>query len=108
MSLFITHNGETVEPDMFVLLYMPIERKEAVEAFLEEHNLARKFVVIEGNLSTSITDDDGTHITDHPTIKTLVLMMRDKKVLFEYKLSGKHHELLTRITEYVNGRKEES
>jgi len=108
MSLFVTHNGEKVDCDMFVLLYMPLERKDAVQAYLDEHNLSRKFVVIEGKLSTKI-DAEGLREDDpiSAPIETLVLKMRDQKVLFEYKLSAKHHELLTKITEYVNGSKKE-
>ena len=39
-------------------------------------------------------------------IKSLCLKMRDDRVLFEYKLSGKSDKLLEEITNYVHGEEE--
>ena len=107
MGLHVIHNGENIDPEKFILLYMPLERADAVREYLDKHDLTRKFELIEGKITTELMHDtDDTPISD--PITSLVLKMRSDKILFEYKLSGRHHELLTKITEYVNGREEES
>jgi len=107
MGLFVTHNNEPVSADKFILLYMPAERAPLVQEYLDKNNLAKKFNVIRGTVSTELRDAGETEssLFSKP-IDTLVLIMTSDKVLFEYILSGKRLELLTKITEYVNGSEE--
>ncbi len=108
MGLYVTYNSERVDPEMFVLLYLKPENEAAVRQYLDENGLSKKFDVIYGELSTKViheSDEPGEIV--HTPVKTLILKMRDEKVLFEYTLSQKHLELQTKISDYVNGRKEE-
>ena len=108
MGLYVTYNNELVDPEMFVLLYLKPHNEEAVKQYLDEHDLDKKFDLIYGELSTKLVEDnDEPGELVHTPVKALVLKMRNEKVLFEYMLSQKHLELQTKISDYVNGRKEE-
>lgn len=104
MGLFVTYNGENVDPEKFVLLYMPLECADKVQEYLGKHKLTNKFQLIHGEVSAALEEDSEVPLAN--PVKTLVLMMRSDKVLFEYKLSGKHYELTAKITEYVYGSEE--
>lgn len=104
-NLYVTHNGEKlrIDPDMFVLLYMPLEQASMVQDFINESNLQNKFDVIDATITVEWdTDDRPSDSKPDDPIKSLCLRMRDDKVLFEYRLSGRIDKLLTDVTEYVN------
>ena len=106
-KLYVTHNGKQtpINPDMFVLLYMPQEEAPYVEEFLAETKLDAKFKLVLANIYLKLEDDDHTY-DEGEGIKSLVLKMTSEKVLFEYKLSGRQEALLTQIQEYIHASKE--
>ena len=101
-SLTVACNGKLVDPDLFILLYMPPELKDKVADFLREESLDKKFDVWTAEIGVS-TDEDGV-LADG--IKSLMLMMTSDRVLFEYKLSNKQDKLLSKINDYVYGKEE--
>ena len=109
-NLYVTHNGEQlrIDPDMFVLLYMPNEQAKRVQQFINEHNLQNKFDVVNATISVHWEEDEKDPTDSSEPIKSLCLKMCNEKVLFEYKLSGRVDKLLTDITNYVNGSEEEN
>ena len=103
--LCVSFNGEELDPDMFVLLYMPIELKEKVQEFLHEEGLDKKFDVFMATVGIEL--DEGDHQEKLAEgVKSLMLKMTSNRVLFEYKLSGKQDKLLAQINEYVYGKEE--
>jgi len=103
-NLYVTKNGEdiAIDPEMFILLYMPAEMSKDVQAFLNKHNLQEKFDIVNASITIRWDNDEDEGTVNDP-IKSLCLRMRDEKVLFEYKLSGRADKLLTNITDYVHG-----
>ena len=107
-KLYVTQNGKKtpINPEMFVLLYMPQEQAPYVEKFLAETGLGAKFSLILANIYLRLEEDDGHTYKPEEGIKSLVLQMTSEKVLFEYKLSGRQETLLTQIQEYIHASKE--
>ena len=103
-GLYVTRDGVEVkdDPDRYILLYMPLEMLEQVEQFLIEYNLQDKFDAIPAEFTVRAEGSDET--TD--AIKSLMLRMKDDKVLFEYKLRGKEDKILDKLHEYFYGEEE--
>lgn len=103
-SIYVIEDGEEVpmNPEMFILLYMTNEFYEDVNRFLEEKNLQGKFEVIQGDIS--VRDMNTSEEEWTKGITSLLLKMKNEKVLFEYKLSQKQDVLMTELNEYIYGK----
>ena len=103
-DIYVIEEGEEVpmNPEMFILLYMTNELYEDVNRFLEEKNLQNKFEVIQGEISVRDINTPEEEWTKG--IKSLLLRMKNERVLFEYKLSQKQDKLMTELNEYIYGK----
>lgn len=106
-GIYITEDGKEskIDPEMFILLYMGPENTSRVLDFLAESGLDKKFELVEAEIFARFDQDLAQD--SHDSIKTLVLKMKDDRVLFEYKLSGKQTTLLEQITNYLYNGEEE-
>lgn len=102
VSINFTENGSTVElnAEMLVMLYLPFDVAEETKKFLKRNRLDEKFEVIEAEIRIMSREDDD-FMKDVEPIRSLLLKMKDEKVLFEYKLSDKEDELIEKIRNYV-------
>ena len=108
-SLYVVSKNENkkINAERFILLYMPLEKESEVQAFLEETGLDAKFSVIPAEISVCGDKDDESSISEE-SIKSLVLYMKDDKVLFERKLKGHiHNDILDQIQNYLYGKEED-